>query len=1096
MIMRNSFLIISIIFSIYLFSCKREEKLFTEVNSNHSNIHFNNRIEEDEKNNIYNFMNIYTGGGVGVGDINNDGLVDVFFAGNLVDNKLFLNKGDFKFEDISEKAGISGDRWCTGVTMVDINQDGWLDIYVSVSGNPENKSTANLLYINQKNNTFKEQAHEYGIADEVQAIQSAFFDYDLDGDLDLFIISNPVDYSLSSVNVIRSRKLNGEANSTDRLYRNNGDNTFTDVSQEAGILIEGYSLGLGINDINNDGWPDIYISNDFLTNDILYKNNGDGTFTDASHSWLKHTSFAGMGNDLADINNDGFTDIMVVDMLPEDNYRQKTIIPAASYDKFSLMLREGYQAQYTRNTLQLNNGNNSFSEIGFLSGISSTDWSWSVLLADYDNDGKKDVFITNGFRRDLGDLDYIHFQQRNQKLFGTQETKLQDKLNAIKELPSASIPNYIFQNQGNLKFSDKSSEWMDSKESLSNGAAYADLDNDGDLDLVINNINSEASILRNNSTKGHFINFKLKGDEKNRDGIGTKIKIIVDGEIQSYQHYLSRGYQSSVDSKIHFGIGKNTKVDTVLITWPDGKNELMTNVKADTLIESDYKNALVSQKLKREKSLPFAFHEISDSIGISFLHKENNYVDFKEQPLLPVMHSKLGPKIAVGDVNGDGLDDFYIGGASGYSGSFFIQNSNKHFTEKKLDFDIDQEDIDVLLFDADQDKDLDLYVVSGGASYPKGSSEYQDRLYLNDGNGNFTKDITALPSMPTSGGVVKAADYDADGDLDLFVGGRITPGTYPMPPQSYILRNDTGHFENVTHEVNPNIEKAGMVSSAMWNDFNGDGKIDLIMAGEFMQIRFFKNTGKTFEEVTAASGLSNTYGWWNNLAEGDFDNDGDLDFIAGNWGINTKYKASIEEPLCIYAKDYDNNGRIDPVMCYYINGKNYPAHSRDLLISQINPIRNRFPTYKDYANVTFEKAFLTEELEDAYVVKSQTFFSSYFENLGDGKFKTHKLPMRNQMGPINGIKVIDVNKDKKLDLLFVGNNYSGDASWGNQDAMIGALLLGEGKGSFKNILSIDSGFYIDSDARDIQTLNDGNLILVSSNSGKLKVFTLKENNNE
>ncbi len=1079
-----------------LSSCKDiSNNLFTTMSDTHTHINFSNSIEENDTLNIYNFMNIYTGAGVGIGDINNDGLSDIFFAGNAVSNKLYINKGDFVFEDITNTSGTSSNKWSTGVSMIDINQDGWLDIYVCVSGAGSIENRANQLFINQKDNTFKEQAEAYGLADTNQDTQAAFFDYDLDGDLDMFLIVNPVDYKLSSVNRIRPRKLHGESNSTDKLFRNNGNNTFIDVSSESGILIEGYSLGLGISDVNDDGWPDIYISNDFLTNDIMYINNKNGTFSDASSTFFKHTSFAGMGNDLADFNNDGRTDIFVLDMLPEDNYRQKMIIPASSYDKFQLMLNTGYAAQYTRNTLQLNNGNGSFSEIGQFSGISKTDWSWSILLADYDNDGFKDAFITNGFRRDIGDLDYINYQQDLSQPFGTKQARRQKKLKAIKSLSSAPIKNYFFKNNGDLTFTNTSAIWGIKDASLSNGAAFADLDNDGDLDLVVNNINQKASVLRNNSDKKpefNYINIKLKGKKGNLEGIGVKLIVKSGNNAQYHQQYLSRGYESSVDQSIHFGLGKEKEVDELTIIWPDKKIQTLKNIAANKVITIEYANSRKNNIAIDTNKTKTLFQNITKKTGINYVHKENPYVDFNTQPLLPHMHSKNGPKMTVGDINGDQLEDLFIGGSKGFSGVFFLQKQDGTFEEQQLNLDIESEDMEALLFDADNDGDNDLYVVSGGSEFIKNSNAYQDRLYLNDGKGNFIKDNNALPKIKSSGSVVIASDFDNDGDLDLFVGGRVVPGEYPLAPKSYVLKNEKGKFIDISKQLNDNLPNIGMVTAAAWVDYDNDKAVDLIVTGEFMPIRIFKNVNNTFVETTDSSNLQVTSGWWNSLAVADMDNDGDLDLIGGNFGTNTRYKVSRKEPLSIHTKDFDTNNTLDPVMSYYIQGENYIAHSRDALINQINAMRHRFKTYEDFAKVKFEDAFLPEELSGAYVVKANEFNSCYFENLGDGKFKKHTLPNSAQFSQINDMLVTDVNNDKNLDLLIVGNSYSRDSSIGNNDAMIGVCLLGDGKGQFESINVTNSGFFVNSDAKAIKEIalkNGEKIIIVSSNSGQLNVFT-------
>ena len=1092
-----------------LISCKQKITLFQSLPSSQTGIHFNNKVVEDDKYNVLEYMNIYTGAGVAAGDINNDGLVDLYFSGNQTSGKLYLNKGNFQFEDITAQAGLVTDRWCTGVSMVDINGDGFLDIYVNVAGSPKFGDMHNLLYINNGNGTFTESAKKYGIAETRQTMNASFFDYDKDGDLDLFLITNPADEMVTGVNSIHDRMVNGESAGSDILYRNNGNETFTDVSKEAGITIEGYSLGAAISDVNGDGWPDIYVSNDFLTNDILYINNGNGTFSDKTTQCLKHTSFASMGNDIADFNNDGLPDIYTLDMLPEGNYRKKMIIPPASYDKFQLSLLKGYEPQYTRNALQLNNGNGTFSDISFLAGVSSTDWSWSALWADYDNDGDKDLMVTNGFYRDLGDLDYINYQTRLQSPMGRQDAKRADKLKAIKELANVPIQNYLFENNNDLTFTNRSDDWGFTEKGFSNGACYADLNNDGNLDLVINCFNSEARIYKNNAGllhKNNYINIKLKGKSPNVDGIGSKVWIYANGKMQFQEFYPYRGYESSVEPLIHFGIGVNTKIDSIKIAWPDGTVQMEHDVKANqneiikfsSVTASIQKNSILPIVQKNIVGQDKLVVDITGTRGLNYQHKEIEFLDFKVQPLLPHMFSKNGPGIAVGDVNGDGLEDFFVGGTAAANGSFFFQSSTGNFIEHPLLKKALSDDMGVLLFDADNDNDLDLYIVGGGSESPAGSAAYQDGFYQNDGKGNFTFIDNALPDTKASGSCVIACDYDHDGYLDLFVGGRVSPGSYPMPPKSYLLRNEglkggKSKFKDVTNEACPQLSSIGMVSAALWSDYDNDGWNDLVVVGEFMPITILKNDkGQKFK---APFIIPHSQGWWNSIVAGDFDNDGDIDYIAGNLGLNSRHKASPEKPLCIYAKDYDKNGLIDPVMCYYTGGKNYIYPTRDEMIKQISSMRGRFPSYKDYASVTFEQSFTPAEIADAYVVKSECFESSYFENKGNGVFAKKSLPVQAQFAPIYGMLVADYNDDGNLDVLLAGNSYATEASTGRYDAMTGLLLAGDGKGNFKPENNAATGFKADGDVKGLANLfaADGHqIILVGNNSGGMEAYQLNK----
>ncbi len=1081
-------------------SCKQKENArFRLLNSSKTGIDFNNTIKENDSINVFEYMNIYTGAGVALGDINNDGLVDIYFSGNMVSGRLYLNKGGLEFEDISDKAGVLNNRWGTGAAMVDINQDGLLDIYVCVSGSAEIAERANMLYVNNGDMTFSEKAKEYGLADTRQSMQAAFFDFDKDQDLDLYLLVNTAAYE-QKVNNILPRQLDGQSVNNDRLYRNEGNGKFVDVTEEAGILVEGYGLGVGISDINNDSWPDVYISNDFIGNDILYINQHDGTFKDQLGTHIKHTSYAGMGNDIADIDNNGKPDIFVLDMRPADNERQKLIISSTGYDRFQMMLQAGFEPQYSRNTLQLNQGEGKFSEIGFLAGVSSTDWSWSALLADYDNDGSKDLYVTNGFLRDLGNLDYIHYQNIYDTPLGDPETKIKNKLQSIEQLPEAKLVNYVFQNQGDMTFKNVSAAWGIEEASCSNGAAYADLDNDGDLDLLVNNVNQPAFVYENLSEKrqsNNHLRIKLKGKTGNLSGIGATIKITTGSTTQYYEHFLSRGYESSVDPTIHFGLGEHQIVDSIEVCWPDNTHQILQQTVANQLVLIDQSSATTKSFPKNRDTEKKWFNEVTDSLGVTFKHQEDLMVDFKLQPILPHMHSRSGPGVAVADVNMDGLEDFFVGGAAGQFGVLSLQKKNGTFVSLDWSKDGIYEDMGVLFFDANMDGYPDLYIVSGGVVASSDNKAYQDRLYLNDGQGNF-KISQALPPITSSGSVVTATDFDQDGDLDLFVGGRVVPGQYPMPTRSYLLENllnedpDQIRFRDISTTVNE-WEKLTMVTSAIWSDYDNDGWMDLIVCGEFMPITFFHNENGQLVYANEHTELVNTEGWWNSIAGGDFDQDGDTDYLVGNLGLNTKYKASLEEPLCIYAKDYDKDGRIDPVMCYYVDGENHLTHSRDEIIGQINAMRARFKTYKSYAETTFEKSFLPEELEDAYIVKSYTFSSAYIENKGDGTFTLNSLPLHSQMGPLEGIIVEDIDQDGHQDVILTGNSYATEAATGRYDANMGSLLLGNGDGSFNPVPLSKSGFVNDLDGSGLSIMRNAqgkSYVLVANNDGPLRIFAI------
>ncbi|MDH3710350.1 MAG: VCBS repeat-containing protein [Cyclobacteriaceae bacterium] len=1079
--------------------------LFKPLDSASTGIDFNNKIQYTDSLSVLDFEFMFNGAGVAVGDFNNDDLLDIYFTGNMTSNRLFLNKGDWQYEDITESAGLLTTGWSNGVSLVDIDQDGFLDIYVSRGGprSTDPQDRTNLLFINNGDLSFTESAAAYGLDNSEYTVQSAFFDYDLDGDLDVYLLSN----ALVNFNRNTSRLVDrsGKAPSVDKLLRNNGDETFTEVSQEAGVLIEGFGLGVEICDINEDQWPDIYVSNDFLTNDLLYINQQNGSFKNEIANYLKHQTYNGMGNDVADFNNDGLMDIVVLDMLPEDNLRRKLTMMGNAYDLYQKNIDFGYQPQYVRNTLQLNNGNSTFSEIGQLSGIDATDWSWSALFADYDNDGYKDLFVTNGYRKDVTNLDFIVYGQQVLTM-GEAEANRQERLKALNEIPGAKIPNYVFRNMGDLTFTNTTEEWGMDRPSYSNGAVYADLDNDGDLDLVVSNLDEQADVYRNQTRErldsaGNYIQIKFEGPPGNLQGLGTKIRLYYDTLMQ-YQYFTPyRGYLSSIDPKLHFGLGQSSRIDSLMVTWPNGGQKILFDIDVNQVITVQYRESDTLEFIEPQHDFNPYFEEVSEQININYQHQENLFVDYKLQPILPHMHSRNGPGMAAGDIDHDGLEDFYVGGAAGYPGAYFTQNSDGTLSMKKMDIDSASEDMGVLLFDANDDAALDLYIASGGSAHPEGSNLYQDRFYLNDGQGNFTRLPGAIPLNTESSSCVVAGDYDRDGDLDLFVGGRTRPGSYPLPPQSFLLRNETPagnkevRFTTVTTSLGEAFTKMGMVTDALWTDFDNDGWLDLLVVGEFMPIRIYHNQQGDLVDITENAGLQHTSGWWNSLTAGDFDADGDMDYLVGNLGLNSRLKSSPEEPLCIYAKDYDNNGRIDPVMCYYIQGRNHVAHSRDDMIAQINAMRARFKTYDSYARTSFEESFLESELKDAYVVHSETFNSSYLENLGGGSFTIRSLPLRAQFAPVYGIQVADYNQDGHLDALLTGNFYASVVSTGKYDASIGLLMLGDGQGEFQVVSAKEAGIMADGDSKGtVQLVSSSNklMVVVANNSGPLKVFSTEQ----
>ena len=1093
---------------------KKENTLFKLLPSSHTGVDFTNEITESDSLNILSQANLYNGGGVGIGDFNNDGLADMYFAGNMVSNKLYLNKGSMEFEDITDVAGVSGDgRWCTGVSVVDINADGHLDIYVSASFRPDSLRRTNLLYINQGLNKdglpfFKEMAKSYGLADGGYSTQSYFFDYDDDGDLDMYLVTNQLNDKKTPIRY-RPKVVDGTALNTDRLYRNNGNQTFTDVSRQAGILIEGWGHAACITDINLDGWPDIYVSNDFIANDILYINNQDGTFTNRLPEYFKHTSWYTMGSDMVDINNDGLVDLIALDMLPEDNLRKKTVLGGNEYYNYFNSRRFGYDPQHVRNVLQLNRGNTPegnpiFSDIGYMSGIYQTDWSWTPLITDFDNDGLRDMVVTNGLPRDVTDLDYIVYNNGQ----GYNGTGVKATVGMADSLPVVKIPNYAFKNSGGLLFSDHTNSWGLSEPSFSNGGAYADLDNDGDMDLVVNNINDKAFVYENtlNTSKQkvseNFLSVVLKGSVSNPGGVGATLRIYYGRNSQQlYEHQPSRGYLSSVDTKAHFGIGAAKNIDSMRVRWPDGRSQLLRNIKGGQTIKVSYPEAKELRINTRMNAGALLFTEVSDSYGIKFNHQEKDAVDYNVQPTLPHKLSQYGPGISVGDVDNNGFDDVYIGGSAGNPGLFYMQGANGRFTRdpsRILQEDNDAtEEMGVLLFDADNDKDLDLYVVTGSYEFSPDHMANQDRLYINNGKGKFKWDHTALPRELSNGSCVRAADFDKDGDLDLFVGGRSVSGSYPISPQSYVLENQNGLFNDVTPENFPDLQNMGMITDALWSDFDQDGWVDLVITGEWMPVTFLKNTGNGFVSINKSSGIDKHRGWWNSLTSGDFDNDGDIDYVAGNLGLNSNFKASFKEPMTIIAKDVDDNGELDPMIFCYIKAedgsrKPFPMHTRDDLISQLVSIRKRYPTFKAFGKASMDDIWSTQDKENAVMMNATDLQSSYIENKGNGKFTIKSLPIEVQMAPVYGMVNKDVDGDGNIDLLMVGNDYGMEPLGGRHDAFIGLYLKGNGKGGFSPRPVSESGFFVNGDSKGLASIHSAlkqEVLLATQNQGKILAFT-------
>lgn len=1086
-----------------------DKKLFSTLPSSYTGVNFRNDIYEDNKFFYYDYMYLYNGAGVAAGDINNDGLQDIYFSSTTGFNKLYLNKGNLKFEDITDKAGVNGGMGIkTGVNMIDINNDGWMDIVVSKSGPFEAAYRKKIIYINNKDFTFTDKSAELGLDEASHTTQTQFFDYDKDGDMDAFLVNHSMDFNNNMV--INAKMENGKIVMIDdtsrqyvslRLYENR-NGRFVDVSKKAGIWTHTFGLGAVVADINLDGWPDIYVANDFKKPDFLYINNGNGTFTDKLTSYFRHISQSSMGLDITDINNDGLEDIFILDMAFEDPDRQKRLFTQhMNYDKFMLSIQLGLFWQYNHNTLQLNNGNGSFSEASYYAGLAETDWSWGPLVADFDNDGWKDIYVANGYKRDVNDWDYRgYFIDSIKNLIAA--GKQVDMMKWFSQVPSVRVKNCFYHNNGTLRFDNYSDLWTDAPASFSNGSAYADLDNDGDLDIIINNADDEAFILRNNLNEmnpSQYIRFRfLKKKGSPEEVYGPVVKLYDTKGLTQMNHYdPQRGYMSTNEHFLHFGLGKETKVPMAEITFPSGKKIILSDIAAGqtlTLYESD---AVAATPVAEKRKILFS--ESPAKSKFNYTHKENDFIDFKREPLIPYKCSRKGPYYAKADVNADGREDIYLGGSAGTEGALMLQNADGSFTKKiQPAFAKDKafEDGGAIFFDADGDKDYDLYVVSGGAQFTAGNAMYQDRLYINDGKGNFIRSASALPKEINNGSYVISADMDDDGDMDLFVCGGVMPGKFPRHDNNMLLRNDKGKFTDITPAE---MNNTGIVNYAAWGDMDGDSKNELLIAGEWMPVMIFKKTGEQWMKVDAtvsinspvdkkeSAALSDLSGWWNTIQLSDIDKDGDLDIIAGNRGVNSKIRATIAEPCTIYAKDFDNSGSYDAVLGYYIYGKCYPMYHRDQLIDQMPFMRKNFYRFRMYAGKTMDDIFTADQKKGMDIYKTACFESGVFINEGNMHFRFEVFPEMAQLSTINDIAIDDIDKDGLNDLIVVGNSYDADVSTGNYDAMAALFLKGNGKGGFT--ADVRSGLPGEGEVRRIVPLQQGNSFLLLLNSGSAKVIS-------